>query len=111
MKTITNPPVKTVTEEQLILKLKWHDPVEIVNVVEPQYYHFGFIKGSKAIPLNELDHRLGEIDKNKEVITYCASYESPASRQAAEKLVSRGFKARAYEGGIKEWKEDKLPTE
>jgi rhodanese-related sulfurtransferase len=111
MKTITNPPVKTLTEEQLVLKLKRHGPIEIVNVVQPQYYHFGFIKGSKGIPLDELDHRLGEIDKNKEVITYCENSECPASRQAAEKLASRGFKVRVYEGGIQEWKEDKLPTE
>jgi rhodanese-related sulfurtransferase len=111
MKTIPSPPVKIITEEQLALKMRRHDPIEIVNVLKPQDYYLGFIKGSKGIPLEELDHRLAEIDKNKEVITYCTGYECPASRDAAKKLQSRGFKARAYEGGIKEWKKDNLPTE
>jgi len=36
---------------------------------------------------------------------------SSATKKAAEKLVAKGFKVKAYEGGIKEWSEAGLPTD
>jgi len=100
--------VKTITKEELLKKL---GVVQVVNVLDPKGYELGVIKGSKKIPLAELDRRLNELDKSKEVVTYCASYECLASREAAKKLAAKGFQVRAYEGGIKEWKGAGLPTE
>ena len=102
--------VTAVTKEQLEKKIQAGN-VQVVNVLDPKWYELGFIQGSKKIPLKELDARLGEIDKSKEVVTYCASYECSASREAAEKLSAKGYKVSAYVGGIKEWKAAGLPTE
>jgi rhodanese-related sulfurtransferase len=102
---------KTITKEELSAKIASGASVQIVNVLSPDYYKLGVIKGSKKIPLNELDQRLGELDKDKEVVTYCASYKCSASREAAKKLAKLGFNVRAYEGGAKEWKEAGLPIE
>ena len=103
--------VKTITKEELSEKLKSGAPVQVVNVLNPDYYKLGIIKDSKKIPLEELDKRLGELDKSQEVVTYCASYKCGASKEAAHKLAGLGFNVRAYEGGIKEWKEAGLPVE
>ena len=103
--------VNTISKEDLSRKLKSGEEVQVVNVLNPEHYHLGFIKGSKKIPLDQLDQRINELDKNKEVVTYCASYECPASSKAAEKLAARGFNVRAYEGGIKEWSQANLPKE
>ncbi len=103
--------VKTITKEELSAKIASGDSVQIVNVLSPDYYKLGVIKGSKKIPLNELDKRLGELDKSKEVVTYCANYKCSASREAAKKLSKLGFNVRAYEGGAKEWKESGLPLD
>jgi len=108
---MTNPKIKTITKEELVQKMKNARSVQIVNVLDPKHYHLGFIKGSKKIPLDQLDKRVDELDKNIEVVTYCANYDCPASGQAAEKLFARGFKVSAYEGGIEEWNESGLPTE
>ena len=83
----------------------------MVNVLGPQFYNLGVIPGSKKIPLNELDERTRELDPSKEVVTYCASSQCTASKLAAEKLLNQGFHVKAYEGGIKDWKEAGLPTE
>jgi rhodanese-related sulfurtransferase len=103
--------VETISKDQLLAKIKNNDGVQIVNVLSPEHYGKGFIKGSKQIPLEQLDSRLGELDKTKEVVTYCASSECNASMKAAEKLAAIGFKVKAYEGGIKEWSEAGLPTD
>jgi len=85
--------------------------VQVVNVLEPENYKLGLIQGSKKIPLSQLDQRAGELDKDREVVTYCANPQCSASKRAAEKLAAKGFKVKAYEGGIQEWKAAGLPTE
>ena len=103
--------VEMISKDQLLAKIKNNDGVQIVNVLSPEFYGKGFIKGSKKIPVDQLDRRMNELDKSKEVVTYCASTECNASRKAAEKLAAKGFKVKAYEGGIKEWSEAGLPMD
>jgi rhodanese-related sulfurtransferase len=103
--------LQTITKEQLLQKINAKEPVQVVNVLEPAGYHMGFIAGSKKIPYTQLEQRLGELDKNKEVVTYCANTTCSASRNAAELLSGKGYRVRAYEGGINEWKAAGLPVE
>jgi ArsR family transcriptional regulator len=103
--------LQTISKEELKQKIDRNEPVQIVNVLSPDSYSLGMIKGSKRIPLSELDQRQGELDKSQEVITYCAGYECSASREAATLLSTKGYNVKAYEGGIKEWKNAGLPTE
>lgn len=100
-----------VTKEELKAKIDRNEPVQILNVLPPAYWREGSIVHSKKIPLDELDNRLGELDKSKEVIAYCANYQCQASRQAATRLSQKGFNVKAYEGGIEEWKLSGYPME
>lgn len=85
--------------------------VIVINILNPDFYYLGSIQGSVKIPLEELAERLHELDKTKEIITYCAHDECISSSRAADLLVELGFQARTYEGGIKEWKTSGLPME
>ena len=69
---------------------------QIIDVRTPAEYNGGHIKGSKNIPLQSLNQNLGKINKNKPVITYCAS----GARSAAAKsiLLNSGF-SEVYNGG------------
>jgi rhodanese-related sulfurtransferase len=107
----TKTDVKTISKEQLFQKMQKGEPVQIVNVLDPEYYKLGVIKGSKKIPLDQLDKRISELDKKREVVTYCANTKCTASRMAAEKLSAAGFDVKAYEGGVEEWMSAKLPSE
>ena len=102
--------LKTISKEELLPKIH-QGGVQVVNVLDPKYYNLGIIQGSKKIPLKELDQRLHEMDKSKEIVTYCASVDCSASREAAKLLAAKGYNVRAYEGGIKEWKQANLPVE
>ncbi|HTL46473.1 MAG TPA: rhodanese-like domain-containing protein [Verrucomicrobiae bacterium] len=105
------PKVRTMSKEELIRQIQSGSQIQVLNVLPPQYYNLGFIEGSLKIPVDELDKRDRELDKKKQVVTYCASRECDASRRAAEKLAAKGFDVYAYEGGIKEWKECGYPVE
>ena len=98
----------TISKEELQQQL---GKVQIVNVLDPKWYELGSIKGSLKIPVAQLEQRANELDKTKDVVTYCASYDCDASSKGAAILAAKGFKVRAYEGGIKEWKAAGLPVE
>ena len=69
---------------------------QIIDVRTPAEYNGGHIKGSKHVPLQSLNQNLGKINKNKPVITCCAS----GARSAAAKsiLKNSGF-TEVYNGG------------
>jgi len=103
--------VKTISRDQLAAKLGSPDTV-IVNVLAEPAYQKIRIKGSISIPRYDLESgRWKELDRSKEIVVHCSSYECEASRITAEFLEGKGFDVRAYEGGIKEWAEAGLPTE
>lgn len=103
--------IHTIGREELKSKLDRREDFQIVNVLTPELYRLGAIPGSKKIPVDELVTRLGELDKNREVVVYCAGPSCNASRRAARILENRGFDAAAYEGGLEEWKQAGFPLE
>ena len=103
--------IRVISTDELKRTLDTREKVVILNVLEPEGYQLGIIKGSRKIPLSQLEGRLKELDKKSEIITYCAGPECSASKQAAELLAANGYSVKAYEGGIKEWKNAKLPIE
>ncbi len=103
--------LQTISKDELKVKLDRMEDFQLVNVLEPKFYALGMIPGSLKIPAAEIAERQGELDKNREVVTYCASPDCSASRDAARKLSDLGFDAKAYEGGIREWKASGFPLE
>lgn len=67
----------------------------IVDVRTKGEFKGGHIEGSLNIPLPELNKKLNKLDKNKKVITCCAS--GVRSGSAKNILKSSGFEA--YNGG------------
>lgn len=103
--------IETISKEELTEKMEQGEEIQIVNVLEPRHYGLGSIQGSLHIPVAEIDERLDELDPDFEIITYCAGGDCHASLEGAQKLAEKGFKVRAYEGGIEEWKQAGLPLE
>ena len=110
-KAATKAMTKAMTKDELNGKIAKGEAFQLLNVLAPEYYDLGMIKGSIKIPLAELEARFSELDKAKEVVTYCASASCDSSRKAAKLLASKGFNVSAYEGGIKEWTASKLPVD
>ncbi len=103
--------INNITKDELEKRMKQDPNIQIVNVLEPAYYNLGFINGSKKIPVSQLDSRMNELNKTKEIIVYCAGQDCKASHEAAEKLFANGFQVLIYNGGLKEWKSAGLPME
>jgi len=74
----------------------------LLDVRRPDERAAGFIPGSIHIPLDELRQRLGELPRDREVITYCQSGQR--SYFAARILSQHGFRVRNLTGSYRTWR-------
>jgi rhodanese-related sulfurtransferase len=90
-----------ITVEELKKKMdNGHTPV-LLDVREPSEFKFANL-GGKLIPLRELPGRLGELDKNAEIVVHC--HHGNRSNRAVEFLYDNGFtNVKNLIGGIEEW--------
>lgn len=76
----------------------------VINVLDKESYDDCNIAGSVNVPFADVESFAKDIDRNTEMVVYCANYMCTASGAAAQKLKEMGFeKVWAYEGGTAEW--------
>lgn len=105
-------------------KVKFMNIDELVNLIQSNKryvladarsradYDNKHLPGAVSIPAEEVGDYADKLDKTEEIITYCGSYECPASTMAAKEFKRLGFKnVRDYKGGIKEWEEKGYQTD
>jgi rhodanese-related sulfurtransferase len=101
-----NAAYENLTVEQVKEKIKTDKDIVLLDVRTPAEFSgpLGHIDGAILIPVQELQDRIGELDKykGKEVIVYCRS--GNRSRAGATIVSNAGFKAYNMLGGMKAWK-------
>lgn len=84
-------------------------PFVFIDVRTPEEYAAGHVKGAELIPLQELERRLAEVPKDKQVYVYCRS--GRRSAEAAALLVKAGYgNIENVMGGIEGWKAAGFPV-
>ena len=82
----------------------------LLDVRTPEEYAEGHIKGAVLIPVQQLQQRISEVPKDKQVYVYCRS--GVRSVRAAKMLVNAGFtRIENVQGGFMAWKEAGYPVE
>ncbi|MBI3166690.1 MAG: rhodanese-like domain-containing protein [Anaerolineales bacterium] len=103
------PAVPSITAEELNEKLKFGKHPLVLDVRQPDEFRSGHIAGAKLIPLNELQRKMGELPKGREIVCICAS--GNRSTSAAKMLAKEGFNALNVSGGMLAWRRAKLPVQ
>lgn len=110
--------MRTISRDELRQRLDESQNFTLVNVLSEESFEDEHIPGSHNIPYDDDNTEFaGKVEalagsKDEFIVTYCASVDCPASANAAKALEEEGFTdVRAYEGGMKEWKEASYPVE
>jgi rhodanese-related sulfurtransferase/predicted transcriptional regulator len=85
--------------------------VVVLDVRPTEEFSAGHLPNSINIPIHELEKRLKELPKRKEVIAYCRGPYCLMSYDAVSLLRKKGIKARRMEAGLPEWRAAGLPVE
>ncbi|MEH7250614.1 sulfurtransferase TusA family protein [Neobacillus niacini] len=79
----------SINNGELEKKLEVSENITVLDVRETAEYAFNHIPNSNSIPLGELEQRLDELDKEKEIFVVCRT--GNRSDLAAQKLAKNGF--------------------
>ncbi len=78
--------------------------VTIVDVRPFDEYQAGHIPGAISIPVEELEGRLAELPRDREVIAYCRGPYCIFASEAVALLDRHGFRARRTPLGVPDWR-------
>jgi rhodanese-related sulfurtransferase/DNA-binding transcriptional ArsR family regulator len=102
--------LEPVTRPELIERAR-SGRVTVLDVRPAEEFEAGHIPGAISIPIDELEERLGELPKSREVVAYCRGPYCVWSLRAVDALRASGRKARRLVDGFPEWGAEGLPVE
>jgi rhodanese-related sulfurtransferase len=85
--------------------------VVVLDVRPAEEYAAGHIAGALSVPLTELEARLAELPKRREVVAYCRGPYCVYADEAVKLLRASGRKARRLHEGFPEWRAAGLPVD
>ncbi len=94
--------VETIDRAELAERLD-RGEVVVVDVRPEEEYTAGHIDGARSIPLDELERRLDELPRNREIVAYCRGPFCAYAHEATRRLRAAGLAARRLEDGWPEW--------
>ena len=102
--------LEPVTAKELIAGLR-DGSVVLLDVRPEDEYGLGHLPGAMNIPLRQLEQRLTELPRKREIVAYCRGPYCVLSFEAVAALRAHGFNVRRFEDGFPEWKAAGLPIE
>lgn len=103
-------PLEPITRGDLARRLKRGDEIVVIDVRPTEEYAAGHLPRAISVPLTELQRRIKELPRDKEIVAYCRGPYCTFSHLAVELLRKRGFRARRLEEGLPEWAAADLPV-
>lgn len=88
--------------------LAQQNDLTVIDVRTHHEWADGHIDGARHIPMAEVPARLGEVERDRPVVTVCQS--GHRSGQVAEYLAQQGFTVHNMAGGMTAWERDGLPV-
>jgi rhodanese-related sulfurtransferase len=85
--------------------------VTLLDVRPAHEYQQGHISSARSMPVAELERRISELPRDREVVAYCRGPYCVYADEAAQLLRQHGFRVRRLEEGFPEWRAAGLPVE
>ncbi len=81
------------------------EEILVVDVRPENEYASGHIENAINIPYEDLESRINELPKDKEIVAYCRGPYCLLARESVKKFTDQGYKARRLQEGYTQWKQ------
>ncbi len=95
--------LQPVDREQLLSKVR-DGAVTVLDVRPLEEYRAGHLPGAISVPLKELERRLADLPRHREIVAYCRGPYCVLAVEAVTLLKARGFTAFRLEDGVQDWR-------
>lgn len=101
--------LEAVGPEELLRRIRNQD-VTVLDVRPEDEYRSGHLPTAISVPIEELERRIEELPRGREVVAYCRGPYCTYASEAVERLIELGFEARRMEEGLPDWRARGLPV-
>ena len=102
--------MEPVDREALVARVRSGE-VTVLDVRPVEEYQAGHLPGALSVPLSDLERRLGELPRDREIVAYCRGPYCVMAIDAVALLRKRGFHAVRLDDGVPDWRARGLPVE
>src|SRR5437879_1717972 len=95
--------LEAIGADELLDRLRSGEPPVMVDVRPAEEYQAAHVAGAVSIPLEELEQRLRELPRDREVVAYCRGPYCAFAPEAVRMLREHGYAARHLNEGLPEW--------
>jgi rhodanese-related sulfurtransferase/DNA-binding transcriptional ArsR family regulator len=101
---------EAVNRQELLRRVRKGD-VTVLDVRPTEEFQAGHLPRALSIPLEELEARMNDLPKNREIVAYCRGPYCVLAVEAVARLRKRGFRAVRLDMGVVDWEAHGLPVE
>lgn len=102
--------LEPISASELLSKMN-EDDIVIIDVRPKDEFRKGHIPGAVSIPLAELNEKINDLPKDKEIVAYCRGKYCVLSAEASKILSSKGFTIRILQDDVNSWRFSGLEVE
>lgn len=102
--------LESIAADELLRRIR-NEEVIVLDVRPEPEYRAGHILGARSVPVKELQRRLAEFPKRREIAAYCRGPFCVYADEAVSILKRKGYRARRLDTGFPDWKSAGLPVE
>jgi DNA-binding transcriptional ArsR family regulator/rhodanese-related sulfurtransferase len=108
---IAQPEKLSKVDRKVLLDQAKRGEVIVIDVRPQAEYEAAHLPFARSMPVDELEKRLAELPRRREIVAYCRGPFCMLSDEALKLLHGKGYKARKILDGVSEWQAAGLPLE
>ena len=95
--------LEPMSRQELLDRLRSGEPLLVIDVRPVEEYVAAHLPGAVSIPLEQLQERLRELPRDREIVAYCRGPYCAYAPEAVRTLRQSGYRARRLADGLPEW--------
>jgi len=110
-KMVAAPEQLTQASRKELLAQAKRGEVIVLDVRPEEEYEVAHLPYARSMPVAEIEKRLAELPKGREIVAYCRGPFCLFSEEAQQLLTRKGYRVRKLLDGVAEWRAAGMPLE